>query len=492
MQTTQSPVAPAINRLRDKIIGCWLGKAVGGTLGMPYEGHDGPLNLSFYNPVPREMLPNDDLDLQVVWACVLDKLSHVTVDRHILAQAWLDHVEFPWDEYGVAIRNLKLGLKAPLSGEYDNFFVNAMGAPIRSEIWACLAPGNPALAAAYAYEDGCVDHCGDGVWAEMFLAALESAAFVETDPDRLLDSALTTLPAESATRRAVADTRVWYKELGDWKAVRERILQKYGSDNFTYAPMNIAFTVLGWLASEGDFSEAICIAVNCGKDTDCTGATAGALMGILDPDGIPERWLAPIGRSLVLSPGIVNLSAPGSLDEFTDLVINVAGRLAGRLPSPRHYEQSAEGLAFKVQRAFADEFPVQDTAPILGDATTVELSGNFARLSGTDFEKNTLLLRYEFVLDQTAPTIVMVNTPARSRVWLDGAFAFGRDGGAMVPSPHRAPKDQLTNRPLDAGKHEFIVAIEKPANGGGVEWVAAVADGKTAIWHPRAFLGGGR
>ena len=132
---------------------CWLGKAVGGTLGTPYEGMDGPFELTFYDPVPEKMLPNDDLDLQVVWAYALDKLADVRVDRHILAQAWLDHVKFPFSEYAVALRNLRLGIKPPLSGSYDNWYANGMGAAIRSELWACLAPRNPKLAVAYAYED---------------------------------------------------------------------------------------------------------------------------------------------------------------------------------------------------------------------------------------------------------------------------------------------------------------------------------------------------
>jgi hypothetical protein len=83
---------------RERVMACWLGKAIGGTLGMPFEGADGPLDLHFYDPVPTEMLPNDDLDLQVVWACVLDRMDEAQVNRHVLAQAWLDHVAFPWDE----------------------------------------------------------------------------------------------------------------------------------------------------------------------------------------------------------------------------------------------------------------------------------------------------------------------------------------------------------------------------------------------------------
>jgi ADP-ribosylation/crystallin J1 len=42
--------------------------------------------------------------------------------------------------------------------------------------------------------------------------------------------------------------------------------------------------VLGLLAGEGDFGKSLCIAVNCGNDTDCTGATLGAPLGILYPD----------------------------------------------------------------------------------------------------------------------------------------------------------------------------------------------------------------
>src|SRR6185437_12515082 len=117
----------AQDRFRAKVLGCWLGKAVGGTLGLPFEGHDGPLDLTFYEPVPDKVLPNDDLDLQVLWACVLDKMASPRVDRNVLAQAWLDHVNFPFDEYGVAIRNLRNGIPPPHSGSYDNWFTNGMG-----------------------------------------------------------------------------------------------------------------------------------------------------------------------------------------------------------------------------------------------------------------------------------------------------------------------------------------------------------------------------
>ena len=129
--------------LRHRMIGCWLGKAVGGTLGMPHEGVRHPLDLTFYDPVPTQMLPNDDLDLQVVNAVLLDRMGErPEVDRHRLAAGWA-HVGMSPDEYGIAKRNLRLGLVPPMTGAYDNPFGRGMGAAIRTELWACLAAGGP-------------------------------------------------------------------------------------------------------------------------------------------------------------------------------------------------------------------------------------------------------------------------------------------------------------------------------------------------------------
>lgn len=63
----------------------------------------------------------------------------------------------------------------------------------------------------------------------------------------------------------------------------------------------LAFAMCGSLFSScGDFGKSLCIAVNCGEDTDCTAATLGALLGILyGRKGIPEQRIRPIGnRSL--------------------------------------------------------------------------------------------------------------------------------------------------------------------------------------------------
>lgn len=479
--------------MRNKIYNCWLGKTVGGTLGMPFEGKEGTHNVSFYDPVPTEMIANDDLDLQVLWACILDKMDSPHVDRDIFGQAWLDHVNFPWDEYGVAIRNLRLGIKPPLTGSYDNYFINGMGAAIRSELWACLAPGNPELAAKYAYEDACVDHAEEGVWATVFLAALESQAFIETDTDNLLDLAVAQLPETSLVCQAVTDTRQWWKQERDWLKVREIILEKYGHENFTDVTMNMAFIVLAWLASDGDFSKAICIATNCGKDTDCTAATLGALMGILHPDGIEQRWLDPIGNALVVSPEIVGIQPPDTLEGFTDLVISLKERINGKEPQVADEQQSADDYCIMADTAFVSLSAFEDMKkePVVkfpDESSEMKLPGAIASMAVDDFTDDVLLLRYKLQLSERRDIRLVFNTKQSCSVWGEGNFCFARDGGRMAPSPHRAPVDQFADITLNAGTNEIIAAVVRPTDVERAEWIIIAADAVSHQWIPDAFM----
>ena len=62
---------------RDKIKGCWLGKNIGGTFGAPLEGKSCMEFDRFYDfylqDLTGEPVPNDDLDLQLVWLNAAEK-----------------------------------------------------------------------------------------------------------------------------------------------------------------------------------------------------------------------------------------------------------------------------------------------------------------------------------------------------------------------------------------------------------------------------------
>lgn len=304
---------------RDKVLACWLGKNIGGTLGAPFEWQRQVNKVSFYTQdLGGEPMPNDDLDIQLLWLVAMEERG-VDLDANDLAEYWTLYVTPHWSEYGIGKTNMRMGLQPPLCGTLNNPYKDSCGAFIRSEIWACVAPGSPQVAAAYAYNDAILDHGnGEGTYAEVFVAALESAAFVISDLRKLIDIALSYIPESCGVAGAVNLAVECYESGKSWLEARNLILEKHrgrlawatiskedlerGFDTGQVGydvPSNIGMLLIGLLYGEGDFAKSLCTAVNCGEDTDCTGATAGSIFGILHgTKGIPEEWIAPIGRSI--------------------------------------------------------------------------------------------------------------------------------------------------------------------------------------------------
>jgi len=280
-------------------------------------------------------IPNDDLEMQLIWLKALEEVGP-RLDAQDLAPYWLDHIGYNWDEYGLSKTNLRLGLLPPVSGAYNNWFRDCMGCPIRSEIWACVAPGAPRVAVQYAYQDAICDHAGgESVYGELFNTAVEAAAFVVSDREQLIDIGLSYVPPQSKTAIAIRAALDAHADGLDWKAARRRVLEATPHHVAQYSPINLAFQVVGWLYGD-DFGDALCKAVNCGYDTDCTGATLGSYLGIIATrHGLPERWTAPLGETIATNEswgGIRNASngtnpVPTTLDELTERVCRAAERV---------------------------------------------------------------------------------------------------------------------------------------------------------------------
>ena len=338
--------------LRDKVLGCWNGKNIGGVLGAPLEGQRQVNDVSFYlQDLNGNPPPNDDLDLQLVWLNAVERFGR-QVNASVLGEYWLSYIIPFWVEYGTGKTNLAAGLVPPLSGHVENDYRNSCGCFIRSELWACLCPGHPELAARYAYEDAIVDHGGEGMYAEIFCAAMQSAAFVETDRDQLIEIGLSYIPENCAVAKAVRIALDCYGQNVSWKEARHRILSEvpgnfgirftkikdikddypYGEPGFD-APSNIGLMIIGWLYGENDFAKSLCIAVNCGEDTDCTAATLGAIFGIIYGDsGLPKEWKEPLGGVIntCCINRLNNIDIPNTVDELTDRVLFAIPGFLGR------------------------------------------------------------------------------------------------------------------------------------------------------------------
>ena len=338
----------------DKVLGCWLGKNIGGTLGAPMEWYRQINNVTFYTQdLGGEPLPNDDLDLQLVWLLALEEQG-LDIDAHTLAEYWMLYITPHYSEYGAAKTNLRCGMAPPLCGTVDNPYKDSCGAFIRSEIWACIAPGLPALAAKYAYDDAIVDHGnGEGTYAAVFTAVMESVAFVVGDIYKIIDIACSYIPSDSGVAKAVQTAIDCYEAEMAWQDARDKILQMhrglafFGDPQMTSVedhekgffdgpvgydvPSNIGMLILGILYGEGDFDKTICITVNCGEDTDCTAATVGAIFGILHGEqAIPQKWIDPIGRgikTLCINNSELCTPLPNDVDELTTRTVYMTEQL---------------------------------------------------------------------------------------------------------------------------------------------------------------------
>lgn len=334
MFDTKNPSAQNINidSYRDKVLGCWTGKNIGGTIGAPFEGQREMNDATFYTQrLGGKPTPNDDLDLQLIWLLAAEENGLFRLNERILGEYWLSHIVGPWNEYGVCKANIRSGLIPPLSGSCNNErWKYSNGAWIRSEIWACLFPGSPDEASVYAWYDACCDHCEDGIYAEIFTAALESAAFVISDIRELITLGLLRIPEDCRIARSVKLACECYDKKVEFKAAREAVVRDSADLGWFQAPANIGFVILGLLYGEGDFGRSVCLANNCGDDTDCTAGTVGALLGIiLGRSGIPQRWIDPIGES-ILTCSIDTfernnlLDLPKNLNDLTNRVIDLA------------------------------------------------------------------------------------------------------------------------------------------------------------------------
>jgi ADP-ribosylglycohydrolase len=338
---------------KSKMQGCWMGKNIGGVLGAPFEGKRQVNHVDYYiQDLKGNPPPNDDLDLQLVWLNAVEEYGR-GINASLLGEYWLTYIIPDWVEYGAGKNNLRMGLVPPLSGYLDNNYKDSCGCFIRSEIWACLAPGRPELAVRYAYEDAIVDHADDGLYGELFCAAIQSSAFVESNVYKLIEIGLSYIPQDCGVATAAKTAINSYKSGRNWMEARIDVMKavpgtfgiqsnrieefpddvpagKPGYD----APSNIGIAIIGWLYGEGDFGKSICIANNCGEDTDCTAATLGAILGIIcGIENIPQKWIDPIGD--VISTCCINLlnggiSIPKTVTELTERILRVTPFFLGR------------------------------------------------------------------------------------------------------------------------------------------------------------------
>ena len=243
--------------------------------------------------------PDDDIMYSVLALMMLEEHG-LLLDTAWVARAWLRHLPaggtFTAERaaYNILAQESETSFLfgAPPNFELDrcsdNEYNDWIGAQIRADVYGWVCPGEPALAADLASRDARLSHRGEGVFGAAFIAALGAAIPTTKDFGEAIALASEQIPADSDCRKAV-DFAISLQ--GD-SAGMQQIRERYSDLSPVHTVNNLAVVVLGLLQGADDFSRAIGDTVAAGWDTDCNGATVGALWG-LGSGEIPDHWTRP-------------------------------------------------------------------------------------------------------------------------------------------------------------------------------------------------------
>jgi hypothetical protein len=321
--------------LFDRIHGAWLGRCAGCLLGKPIEGMRSstlwpylkelgkyPLRDYFRGDEPAGIMkahgvrPEGTYIEQVTGMPEDDDTNYTTIGFAILkrhgkgftpenvAEFWMREVPIlhTCTAERIAYRNLALAMLPPQSATFRNPYREWIGAQIRADFFGYAAPGEPERAAEYAWRDACISHVKNGIYGEMWVAAMLAAAPLTRDVTEVIRIGLSEIPVRSRLAEGLLDVMAWRQEGVGFEEAIARIHRRWDEKNahqWCHTISNAQIVAMGLLWSEGDFETAICRAVQACFDTDCNGATVGSVMGMmLGAKALPAKWIAPLRDSL--------------------------------------------------------------------------------------------------------------------------------------------------------------------------------------------------
>lgn len=361
-----------------------LGKMIGVYLGRPFEGWSyeqimrelGEITYYVNDRLGKPLIVTDD-DLSGTFTFVRTMPDHGSSPDLTPAQignTWLNYIIenrtiLWWGGVGnstehTAFTRLKNGIPAPQSGSIDlngAVIAQQIGAQIFIDGWALIAPGDPERAAEFARRAASVSHDGEAVYAAQVIAAMESLAFVESDLNGLIDTAVSLIPRDSIVYRSIADIRGWHAAEPDWRKTREQIAAHYGYDKYTgvcHVIPNHALIIFSLLYGNDDFQKSLMIVNTSGWDTDCNSGNVGCILGIknglagIESSGVD--WRSPLADRLYLPTADGGRAITDAVSETYHLV-NVGRALHGQAPlAPKDGAQFHFSLLGSVQGFQAD------------------------------------------------------------------------------------------------------------------------------------------
>lgn len=337
-------------KLQEKIHGAWLGRICGCMLGktvecirtnelIPFLKETG--NYPMHRYIVRKDLENTDVSKYKfnfparIYADEIDAMpvdddtNYVVLAQEIVEKYGRDFTPFDvsraWLQYQgkdayctaerVAFCNFVNGYAPPQSAVYKNPFREWIGAQIRGDYFGYINPGNPKTAAEMAWRDASISHVKNGIYGEMFVAAMIAVAASTNNIEDVILAGLAEIPQTSRLYEDVMSVVEAHRKGVAQEDCFRRIHEKYDEYNgygWCHTNANAMVVAAALLYGEGDFAKSLCMSVETGFDTDCNGATVGSVLGMANGRGtIPEVWSAPFHDRLhtsIFGVGTVKIS----------------------------------------------------------------------------------------------------------------------------------------------------------------------------------------
>ncbi len=341
---------PDEETLRKKIYGAWMGRVCGCLLGKPVEGIRSdefiPLLKETNNyPMHRYILSTDITDEMcshykfslknkayadtVDGMPVDDDTNYVVLAQKIVencgrgfdskdvAESWMKYqsVQSYFTAERIAYVNFINCIQPPASAMYKNVCREWIGAQIRGDYFGYINPGKPADAAQMAFRDACISHVKNGIYGEMFAAAMIACAAVTDSIEDIILGGLAEIPSTSRLHEAVIKILDGYKNgvtVDECFDIIHADYDEHTDHGWCHTISNAMIVTAALLYGEGDFGKSICTAVGMAFDTDCNGATVGSILGMRNGAwSIDEKWVKPFNDLLdtsIFGVGRVKLS----------------------------------------------------------------------------------------------------------------------------------------------------------------------------------------
>lgn len=349
-----TPRSITIDEYVDKMKAGWIGQMAGVGWGGPtefkYKGTIIPEDkMPKWRPEMINQFRQDDIYVEMTFLRTLELYG---MDCS-LRQAGIDFANSGynlWHANRNGRDNLRKGIAPPDSGHPEfNKHADDIDYQIEADYSGLIAPGLPNVVIELGEKFGRLMNYGDGVYGGQFVGAMYAEAFFEDDMEKIVRTALKSIPQDSQYAECIRDVLKWYKQNpDDWEKTWQLINQKYhlnpdyrrfscdkGEFNID-AKINGAYIVMGLLYGRGDPDKTIIISTRCGQDSDCNPSNSGGvLFTTIGFNNLPDKYKSALNPQGKFSHTPYNF--PTLVKVCEQLARQAVRRAGGRI------EKNAEG-----------------------------------------------------------------------------------------------------------------------------------------------------